>query len=88
MIAEAKLQPNAKKGLVTNVFSLGVVQIANYVFPFITVPIVSRIIGPDRLGVLNFSSAFMAYFTLLINFGFDLSATRAIAANRDKPGGT
>ncbi|MEO8583048.1 MAG: flippase [Flavitalea sp.] len=83
LIAEAKLRPNAKKGLVTNVFSLGVVQIANYVFPFITVPIVSRIIGPDRLGVLNFSSAFMAYFTLLINFGFDLSATRAIAANRD-----
>jgi O-antigen/teichoic acid export membrane protein len=80
---DAGSQPNAKKGVIKNVFSLGVVQIANYVFPFITVPIVSRIIGPDKLGVINFASAFMAYFTILINFGFDLSATRAIAAQRN-----
>lgn len=64
-------------------FSLGLVQVANYVFPFITVPIVSRIIGPDKFGVLSFASSFVTYFTLLINFGFDLSATRAIAANRN-----
>jgi len=66
-----------------NAFSLSVVQLANYVFPFITVPIVSRIIGPDKFGVINFAAAFMTYFTLLINYGFDLSATRAVAANRD-----
>nr|MBA4167661.1 flippase [Chitinophagaceae bacterium] len=83
MDIDAGIQPNAKKGVIKNVFSLGVVQIANYVFPFITVPIVSRIIGPDKLGVINFASAFMAYFTILINFGFDLSATRAIAAQRN-----
>ncbi len=32
---------------------------------------------------MNFAAAFMTYFTLLINFGFDLSATRAIALKRD-----
>lgn len=69
--------------VVKNVFSLLVVQVCNYVFPFLTVPIVSRIIGPDKLGVINWAAAFMAYFTILINFGFDLSATRAIAAQRD-----
>lgn len=58
---------------------------ANYVFPFITVPIVSRIIGPDKFGVINFAAAFMTYFTLLINFGFDLSATRAITASKNDP---
>lgn len=83
MEIEAGIRPGAKKGVIKNVFSLGIVQVANYVFPFITVPIVSRIIGPDKLGVINFASAFMAYFTILINFGFDLSATRAIAAQRD-----
>lgn len=82
-MAVKTVKQSAKAGLVKNVFSLGLVQIANYVFPFITVPIVSRIIGPDKFGVLNFSAAFMAYFTLLINFGFDLSATRAIASKRD-----
>lgn len=86
MAAEADVHHHgSKKGLVKNVFSLGIVQIANYVFPFITVPIVSRIIGPDKFGVLSFASSFVTYFTLLINFGFDLSATRAIAANRNNP---
>lgn len=83
MAAEAGVHHGGKKGLVKNVFSLGLVQVANYVFPFITVPIVSRIIGPDKFGVLSFASSFVTYFTLLINFGFDLSATRAIAANRN-----
>lgn len=82
MAVEAGIQPPSKRGLVKNVFSLSIVQVANYVFPFITVPIVSRIIGPDKFGVINFAAAFMTYFTLLINFGFDLSATRAISANR------
>lgn len=86
MAAEADVHHHgSKKGLVKNVFSLGIVQIANYVFPFITVPIVSRIIGPDKFGVLSFATSFATYFTLLINFGFDLSATRAIAANRNNP---
>jgi O-antigen/teichoic acid export membrane protein len=83
LAVEAGVHHGGKKGLVKNVFSLGLVQIANYVFPFITVPIVSRIIGPDKFGVLSFASSFVTYFTLLINFGFDLSATRAIAANRN-----
>src|SRR5687768_14916650 len=85
LAVDAGVRPGSKKGLVKNVFSLGLVQVANYVFPFITVPIVSRIIGPDKFGVINFAAAFMTYFTLLINFGFDLSATRALAANRHSP---
>ena len=72
-----------KKGLIKNIFSLGVVQVANFAFPVITVLVVSRIIGPDKFGVINFAAAFVTYFTLLINYGFDLSATRVIAANRD-----
>ncbi|MBL7699179.1 MAG: flippase [Chitinophagaceae bacterium] len=83
MAVDAGLHQGSKKSLVKNVFSLGIVQVCNYVFPFITVPIVSRIIGPDKFGVLSFASSFVTYFTLLINFGFDLSATRAIAANRN-----
>lgn len=70
-----------KEGLLKNITSVGFVQIANYVFPMITIPIVARIIGPDKLGVINFNASFVAYFTLLIGFGFDLTATRKIAAD-------
>lgn len=70
---------SSNTGLIKNIASLGIVQIANYIFPLITVPIVSRIIGPDKFGVINYSGAFIAYFTMIIGYGFDLSATRRIA---------
>lgn len=50
--------------------------------PLLTVPYLVRIIGPERLGMLSFSQAYIAYFTLLINYGFEMSAVRAIAAHR------
>ncbi len=65
-----------------NVASLFSVQIANFLLPLLTVPIVVRIIGPANLGLLNFSQAYVMYFSLLINYGFDMAAVRSIAANR------
>ena len=56
---------------------------ANVLLPLLTVPYVVRIIGPDRLGLLNFSLAYVAYFTLFINYGFEMAAVRAIAADRN-----
>jgi len=64
-----------------NVGYLGFVQILNYVFPLITVPYVSRIIGPESFGIINYATAFMSYFIMLIGYGFDLTGTRRIARN-------
>ena len=69
----------SKQVLVKNIASLTLVQIANYVLPLISVPIISRIIGPEKFGVLNFAAAFIAYFNILITYGFDLTATRRVA---------
>jgi len=65
-----------------NVASLFSVQLANMLLPLLTVPYLVRIIGPERLGLLSFSQAYIAYFTLLINYGFEMAAVRAIAAHR------
>lgn len=73
----------ALKRFVINVASLFSLNVANMLLPLLTVPYVVRIIGPERLGLLNFSQAFVTYFTLLINFGFDTNAVRTIAAHRD-----
>lgn len=70
-----------KQELVKNIASLGVVQLANYVLPLISIPVIARIIGPEKMGVINFSASFVTYFTLLIGYGFDISATRKIAAD-------
>jgi PST family polysaccharide transporter len=69
----------SKQGLFKNFASLGIIQIANYALPLISVPIISRIIGPDKFGVINYAASFVLYFNLLIAYGFELSATRKIA---------
>ncbi len=61
-----------------NVAASFLIQISNYVFPFITIPYFTRIVGPDKYGTINFIAAFIGYFLLLINFGFDITATRDV----------
>jgi len=68
-----------------NFLALSILQITNYVFPLITIPYISRIFGPETYGLLNFATSFLSYFWLLVNYGFDLSASRDIAQNRNNP---
>ncbi len=84
----ATLSKPILKRFAVNVASLFSVHVANFLLPLLTVPYVVRIIGPERLGLLNFSQAYVAYFSLLINYGFDMAAVRAIAANRDDKAAT
>lgn len=72
-------QLGSGKKLIRNFFSLSLVQFANNFLPLLTVPVIARIIGPDKFGAINFAAAIVTYFSLLINYGFDLTATRAIA---------
>lgn len=75
--------PSKNRTLLKNIASLGVVQIVNYIFPLITIPYVSRIIGPEGFGIINYITAFVSYFILLISYGFDFTATRKIAVDPD-----
>ncbi len=52
---------------------------ANYGLPLLSVPIISRILGPQKYGIINFSATLTAYFILLISYSFDLIATREVA---------
>lgn len=65
--------------------SLGVLQIANYLIPFLVLPIISRILGASLFGSVSYAQNIVTYLTLLVNFGFEYSATRQIAlAGEDK----
>ncbi len=68
--------------LFKNFFSQCLLQVANNLLPFISIPIIVRIIGPDKYGVINFATVVVSYFIMLINYSFDLTATRAIALNK------
>lgn len=72
-----------KSRLFENFISLGVVQGLNYILPLITIPFLFNQLGVENYGLVNFSFAFTQYFIILTDFGFGLSGTRYVAANRD-----
>lgn len=69
--------------LASNVASLYGVQFANYILPLITIPYLTRVLGPAMWGLVAFAQAFGAYVAVAIGYGFDLSASREVAKKRD-----
>lgn len=63
--------------------SLGVLQVANYLIPFLVLPIISRILGASLFGSVSYAQNIVSYLTLLINYGFEYSATRQISIARN-----
>ena len=72
-----------KKRLLSNFFSLSVLQGLNMILPLITLPYLVRVLGVENFGLVNFSLAIIMYFNILVSFGFELSATREVSMNRD-----
>ncbi|MFQ2092881.1 flippase [Aeromonas taiwanensis] len=67
------------KKIINNIVSLFGIQGMNYFIPLITLPYLVKTLGPESYGVLGFSIAFIQYFCLIADYGFNLSASRKVA---------
>lgn len=69
--------------LLSNFTYLSVLKCLGLLFPLITYPIVIRVVGPEKYGLVVYAQALVSYLIIIINFGFDISATRKTSENRE-----
>lgn len=69
--------------LFENFASLSILQLSNYLLPIITLPYLVRILGVEKYGTIAFAQSFVQYFVIITDYGFNLSATKEIAVNKD-----
>jgi polysaccharide transporter, PST family len=80
---KSKFQTEERKRLLSNFFSLSVLQIVNYILPLLVVPYLFTTLGAEKFGLIAFAQAVVIYFGLLVNYGFNLSATKGISIHRN-----
>lgn len=85
-ISEIIKQINSSKDgktVFANFGYLSLLQVAGYVFPLISMPYLARVIGADGFGKIAFASAIVVWIQTISDWGFNLTATRDVAQNRD-----
>ena len=68
-----------KKNIIYNT----IYQIFTIILPLITVPYISRVLGPEGQGQYSYTSAYSQYFIILGMIGISLYGNRQIAYVRD-----
>ncbi|NLR78613.1 oligosaccharide flippase family protein [Chitinophaga eiseniae] len=69
--------------LVKNYLYLSMYQVINFLAPIIIIPHIVKVLGIEKYGSVVFSYAFVTYFAIFTDYGFNLSATRDISISRD-----
>lgn len=76
-------EPNVKINAILNVIK----TLSSILFPLITFPYISRVLQPENIGKINFSTSFVTYFSLIASLGITTYAIRECAlakGNRNK----
>lgn len=71
--------PSIKK----NILYSSILTTANYVFPLLTYPYVSRVLGVEKIGLCNFVDSIINYFILFSMMGINIVGIREIAKKKN-----
>jgi PST family polysaccharide transporter len=67
----------------SNFMALGILQGTNFLLPVLVMPFVIKIIGADGYGVVAVAQGVMLLFVTVSEYGFNVTATRALALHRN-----
>ena len=68
----------------SNFMALGILQGTNFLLPVLVMPFVIKKIGAEGYGAVAVAQVVMLTFCTVTEYGFNLTATRALALQRDK----
>ncbi len=68
---------------VKDVIYLLALQGLNYIAPLLVLPYLMKVLGAEKFGYIGFSLSVMQYLMLVVDFGFNLTATKKIALCKD-----
>lgn len=68
-----------------NIAYKGLLTFSNYIIGFVTFPYITRVLGPEKFGEVNFVLNTVDYFLLFATMGIATIGTREIAAHRKSP---
>jgi PST family polysaccharide transporter len=68
--------------LARNVASLFMIRAADQITPLLVIPFIARWLGPEGWGLVAVAQSLALYGVITVQYGFDVSGTRAIAQNQ------
>lgn len=74
---------NRHKKVIENYFFMTVLQVINSLFYILIYPYLIRTLGAESYGLYIYALYIVTYFIFIVNFGFDLPATKAVAQEKN-----
>ena len=86
MIAKfkSKFQSENSKKISANFMYLSILQGMNLILPLITFPYLVRVLGIENFGLLMFAQAFIVYFSMIADYGFNNNVAREYTKRRKR----
>jgi O-antigen/teichoic acid export membrane protein len=77
------IEESCKSSVKKNTFYNIIKTFSSIIFPLITFPYISRVLGADNIGKINFGSSIVSYFTLIATLGVTAYAVRECSRIKD-----